>query len=33
MERVDLVMDRVLVTAVLCMPFYMIYKFGLLFID
>ena len=32
MERIDLVMDRVLVMAVLCLPFYMVYKFGLLFV-
>ncbi len=31
MERIDLMMDRVLVIAVLCLPFYMIYKFGLMF--
>jgi len=33
MERIDLVMDRVLVTALLCVPFYIIYKFGLMLID
>jgi len=33
MERVDLVMDRVLVVAVLCTPFYMVYKFGLLLLN
>jgi hypothetical protein len=32
MERIDLVMDRVLVTGLLCLPFYMIYKFGLMFV-
>jgi hypothetical protein len=29
MQRIDHVMDRVLVMAVLCLPFYVIYKFGL----
>ncbi len=29
MERIDHVMDRVLTMAVLCMPFYVIYKLGL----
>lgn len=29
MQRIDHVMDRMLVTAVLCLPFYFIYKLGL----
>ena len=33
MERIDHVMDRVLTTAVLCMPFYVIYKLGIFLIE
>lgn len=31
MDHVDQVMDRVLVTAVLCMPFYLMWKIGAYF--
>jgi len=33
MQRIDHVMDRVLVTAVLCLPFYVIYKIGLFVVE
>lgn len=33
MERIDHVMDRVLATAVVCLPFYVVYKLGLFLIE
>jgi hypothetical protein len=33
MDRVDHVMDRVLTVAVLCLPFYVIYKLGLFLVE
>lgn len=33
MQRIDTVMDHMLVTAVLCVPFYVIYKLGMFLFD